>query len=194
MGIADREVVRPPSRAAWRRWLTTHHDDSPGVWVEYPKVHSGLRGPTYDDLVEEALCFGWIDSVVRKTGVDGLKCMHVSPRQPGSIWAKTNKERLRRLESAGALTPAGLAVIECAKADGSWTLLDDVEGHVIADDLAGALAEYPAAREQMLAWPKGILDRCLYWCYSAKRPATRAERVRALAAAASRNQPPAQIG
>ena len=194
MGIADREVLRPTSRAAWRRWLAQHHTDSPGVWVEYPKVHSGLRGPTYDDLVEEALCFGWIDSVVRKTGVDGLKCMHVSPRQPGSIWAKTNKVRLQRLEEAGALTEAGLAVIERAKADGSWTLLDDVEGHVIAEDLATALAEHPKAREHLLGWPKSVLDRSLYWCYSAKRPATRAERIAIVAAAAARNEPPPQIG
>ena len=180
MGIADRAVVRPASRAEWRAWLASHHADSPGVWVEYPKVHSELRGPTYDDLVEEALCFGWIDSVVRKTGVDGLKCMHVSPRQPGSIWAKTNKARLRRLEAAGLMTPAGAAVVQRAKADGSWTLLDDVEAEVIAEDLDMAFTGARGSRRRFDALSSSRRQQLLYWIYSAKRPATRAARIEAV--------------
>lgn len=180
MGIANREVLRPASRVEWRAWLAEHHADSPGVWVEYPKVRSGLPGPTYDDLVEEALCFGWIDSVVRKTGVEGIKCMQVSPRQPGSIWAKTNKVRLQRLEHDGMLTPAGTAVIARAKSDGSWMLLDDVEAEVIADDLARAFRAVHGSSAAFQALPASRRQQLLYWVYSAKRPATRAQRITAV--------------
>lgn len=177
MGIHDREVLRPKSRAAWRAWLVKHHAASEGVWVEYPKVRSGLSGPTYDELVEEALCFGWIDSVVRKVPVPGIKCLHMSPRKPGSIWAKTNKVRLARLEATGLMTPAGEHVVARAKRDGSWMLLDDVEAEMIADDLAAAFRRVRGSRKRFDALSPSMRQQLLYWIYSAKRPETRAAHI-----------------
>lgn len=180
MGIHDREVIRPADRATWRHWLRTNHAHSPGVWIEYPKVHSGVSGPSYDDLVEEALCFGWIDGVVRKVQTPGYKCLHMTPRKSGSIWAKSNKARLQRLDAAGQLTPAGQAAVDRAKRDGSWTLLDDVEADVIADDLARAFRTTAGSRRRFLELSPSRRQQLLFWIYSAKRPATRALRIRAV--------------
>lgn len=192
--VQDRERIQPASRAELRRWLQRHHADSPGVWVLRPKVRSDIPGPTYEELVEEALCFGWIDSVVRPVPEPGLTSQYISPRKPGSIWAKTNKARLERLFADGRMAPAGIAVVERAKADGSWTLLDDVEGHVIAPDLAAAFTATPGSREQFEALSVSVQERALYWIYSVKRPATRAAHIAEVVEAASRGTYPPALG
>jgi uncharacterized protein YdeI (YjbR/CyaY-like superfamily) len=181
--------VGPRRRAEWRRWLQRNHAVSSGVWLVYLKKSSGLPGPTYDEAVEEALCFGWIDSRVRP--LDGQRRLRwFSPRRPGSIWSALNKARVARLLESGLMAPAGLAKIEAAKADGSWDILDKVESMEIPDDLAAALAGAPGAAAGFAALAPSVQKPCLYWVLSAKRAATREVRVAAAVDAAAAGRSP----
>ena len=114
----------------------------------------------------------------------------MTPRKRGSAWAPSNKERVARLTEQGLLAPAGLAAVEAAKADGSWTILDDVEARVIPEDLALALAGDPAAETGFAALSASTQKQALYWIGSAKRPETRAKRIQETVAAAAENRPP----
>ena len=173
-GEANR--VAPQSRADWRAWLAEHHGRSEGVWlVRYKK---DADGPTLsdDDVVEEAIAFGWIDSVPKK--LDAQRWMlWVSPRQPGSNWSRLSKERADRMRARGQMAPAGLAAVDHAQADGSWTSLDEVEALVVPDDLVAALVARPPAQDQWEAFPPSSRRGILEWILNAKRPATRARRI-----------------
>ncbi|MEM9999194.1 MAG: YdeI/OmpD-associated family protein [Bacteroidota bacterium] len=171
---ADR--VEVTSRAAWRAWLAAHHTQPDGIWLVTYKKHTGGRYVDYDSIVEEALCFGWIDSLPRKLDADRTM-LYVSPRKPGSIWSRLNKQRIEALEADGRMTEIGRAKIEAAKADGSWTLYDDVENLVIPDDLAAALASAPAAEAAFDGFSASSKKGVLWWIKSAKRDATRAKRI-----------------
>lgn len=173
MARAERERVQVTSRAQLREWLAAHHDSSPGIWLITNKRASGLPAPSYDDIVEEALCFGWIDSTVRTVDRDRAEQL-LTPRKPTSTWSASNKQRVERLMPAGLIEPAGLAAIEVAKLNGSWTLLDSVERLEVPRDLAEALAASPPARERFEAFPPSARKGILWWVASAKRPQTRA--------------------
>jgi len=175
--------VEPRSRAEWRRWLAAHHDTSTGVWLLITKKGSGATGLSYNEAVEEALCFGWVDSRVRRLDEWHFRQWYC-PRRSGSIWSAPNKARLARLIEAGLMAPAGLAKIEAARADGSWEILDKVEALEIPDDLAAALAADPGAAAAFAAMAPSDQKQYLYWVLSAKRPDTRAKRISALLAAA----------
>jgi uncharacterized protein YdeI (YjbR/CyaY-like superfamily) len=177
--------VAPAGRGDWRAWLADHHRDSEGTWVVVAKKRSGVPGPTYEEAVEEALCFGWIDSRMHPLDGDHFE-QRFSPRRAGSIWSRSNKERVARLMRAGLMTPAGLAKIEAAEADGSWELLDRVEALAVPEDLAGALAAVPGAPEGFAAMAPSAQKQYLYWVLSAKRRDTRAARVAAVVAEAQR--------
>jgi uncharacterized protein YdeI (YjbR/CyaY-like superfamily) len=167
------EQVYAADRASWRAWLTAHGDRGEGVWVVYDR---GPRGISYDEIVEEALCFGWVDSQGR--GLDEARTMlRVAPRKKGSGWARTNKARIERLTAEGRMTPAGLAAVERAKADGTWTLLDEVENLTEPPDLTAALDAAPAARAAWDGFPRSAKRAILEWIVHAKRPATRAARI-----------------
>jgi uncharacterized protein YdeI (YjbR/CyaY-like superfamily) len=170
------ERVTVETRAEWRRWLAAHHASSPGVWVvTYKKDAAGPSVP-YEALVEEALCFGWIDSV-RKT-VDGDRSrLLVTPRKPKSRWSKINKQRVERLIADGTMQPAGLAAIEVSKANGNWEALDAVERLEEPSDLRSALDADPAARASWDAFPRSAKRAILEWISSAKKDETRARRV-----------------
>lgn len=171
-----KEVYQPATRADWRAWLEKHPARAEGVWVVYPNKSSGLEGPTYDDLVEEAVCFGWIDSVARSAG-DGRRLQWFSPRRKGGIWARSNKERVERMVADGMMTERGQAMIDAAKADGSWSQYDDVEAMVIHPDLEDAFAAAPVARDAFEALSRSVKKQHLWWVYSAKRTSTRADRI-----------------
>lgn len=170
-----KEVVVPATRAAWREWLAAHPDRHEGTWVVYRKKSSDLDGPDYDDLVEESLCFGWIDSQNRRVDED-RSIQWFSPRRKGGIWSASNKERIQRLERAGLMTDGGRAVIDQAKADGSWSQLDDVEALIVPPDLAAAL-ESAGATEAYEALADSAKQQALWWITSAKREVTRATRI-----------------
>lgn len=168
--------AQPAGRAEWRQWLTTHHASAPGVWLVYGKKASGLPSLGYAEAVEEALCFGWIDSHPRKLDADRTQLLF-TPRKPRSGWSKVNKERLARLEAAGQLMPAGLAAIARARQNGAWESLDAAEAGHIPADLAQALAANAAAQANFSAFSPSSRKMILTWVLGAKQPDTRARRV-----------------
>ncbi len=183
----DGERIQPETRAAWRDWLDSHHESSTGVWLVSWRKHTGKDGLSYEDAVEEALCFGWIDSLARKLD-DDRTMLWYSPRKPVSGWARPNKERVERLTAAGLMAPAGQRVIDAARADGSWSRLDDVENLVVPDDLAAALHARPPAREHWDAFPRSVRRGILVWIVQAKRDTTRAARVEETSRLAQANE------
>ena len=188
MTPAPTELPRyqPKSRADWRAWLEKNHATAAGVWFVYYKKASAKERVSYEDAVEEALCFGWIDSVQRV--VDAERTMlRFSPRKPKSAWSKLNKGRVGRLIRVGLMTPAGLAKIEAAKRDGSWSALDAVERLTMPADLKAALAADPDAARHFAAFPPSSKKIILGWIASAKRPETRAKRVSETVRQAAKN-------
>jgi uncharacterized protein YdeI (YjbR/CyaY-like superfamily) len=186
----DAETVTPADREAWRAWLEEHHTQPDGIWLVYFKKGAAPPGGlTYDEAVEEALCFGWIDSKVRPAG-DERRRQWFSPRRTGSIWSRLNKERIERVTAAGLMAPAGETKIDAAKADGSWSRYDDVEDLVVPDDLAAALAEAPGARAAYEGFAPSVRKAILFWVASAKRPDTRRRRIVRVVEAASRSEAP----
>lgn len=175
------------SRAGWRGWLEANHPSATGVWAVTFRTGSGGPIVGYDQLVEEALCFGWVDSVGKKLD-ERQTMLRFSPRKPGSGWSRPNKERIARLERDGLIASAGAAVIEAAKADGSWTLLDDVENLVVPDDLTEAFARHPGSAERWEAFPRSARRAILEWIVQAKRPETRAKRLEETASKAARGE------
>jgi uncharacterized protein YdeI (YjbR/CyaY-like superfamily) len=175
----DLLLVRVTTRAGWRRWLEEQHATSAGVWAVTVKKAALARDEAYVsavDLNEECLCFGWIDSKPGRID-ERHTALLCTPRKPGSGWSKVNKERLERLLASGLVAPAGLAAIERAQRDGSWTLLDEVDLLTVAADLARALEALPPARSNFDAFPKSARRGILEWIASARTPATRSKRV-----------------
>lgn len=173
--MAEHERIHPETRAEWRAWLEAHHDTSRGVGLVHWRRASGSR-MSYDDIVEEALCFGWIDSRLNRLD-DERSVIMMTPRSPRSNWARSNKERVERLIAEGRMSDAGLQMVAIAKANGSWTALDDIEALVIPDDLAVALAADEQASRHFEAFPPSARKMILYWIKSAKRVETRQRRI-----------------
>jgi uncharacterized protein YdeI (YjbR/CyaY-like superfamily) len=172
----DKELLTPVTRTAWRSWLERHGDRAHGLWLVYRKKTSPLSGPTYEDLVEEALCFGWIDSQTRR--VDDDRTMQwFSPRRRGSIWSAANKARIDRLEQDGMMAEPGREAIARAKADGSWSQTEDVDALIVPPDLEAAFDAAPRARSVYLALPDSVKRQTLWGIYSAKRSQTRKTRI-----------------
>lgn len=182
----DFEQVSVTDRAAWRAWLEENHASSPGIWLVLYKKSSGKPRLSYDDAVEEALCFGWIDSIVNKLD-DERRVQLFTPRKRKSVWSKSNKVRVERLLAAGLMTPAGLSKIEAAKADGSWSALDSIDAMGMPADLEAALAANPAAQQNFAAFSNAVKREIFFFIHSAKRPETRAKRVADTVEKAARN-------
>jgi len=181
----DRERVEMRSRGEWRAWLQTNHQTSRGVWLVTFKQGSAHYF-SYGERVEEALCFGWVDSLAR--GLDDTRSMQLfTPRKPKSNWSGPNMERVARLTAAGLMTPAGQAMVDLAKATGTWTALDDVEAGVEPDDLAAALDAVADARRHWDAFPPGARRVLLGWLLTARTPQTRAKRIEEIVARAAEN-------
>jgi uncharacterized protein YdeI (YjbR/CyaY-like superfamily) len=188
--LADAPLVEADDRATWRAWLEANHASSTGAWLVTWRPSSGRRSLDYEAAVEEALCFGWVDSTGGRIDDERGK-LYFAPRKPGSGWAATNKVRVERLMADGRMAAAGLAAIERAKANGSWELLDSVERMEVPDDLAAALGARPPAAENFGAWPPSVRKQILTALVQARRPETRAERIRKFTDAAVRNERPA---
>jgi uncharacterized protein YdeI (YjbR/CyaY-like superfamily) len=184
----DKPRVQPAGRAEWRSWLESNHRTSDGVWLITWKKRTGRPTVAYAEAVEEALCFGWIDGVLNPVDAE-RSAQYFAPRKPKSTWARSNKERVARLEAAGLLSEAGLAAIEAARANGSWESLDTIDALIVPDNLAEALAGRPGARELFDASSESVRRMTLAWVYQAKRPATRAARVERVASVAGRGDP-----
>lgn len=174
MSAADYPRVDVRTAAEWRRWLREHHAKERGAWlVSYRRV-TGKPAVEYDDAVCEALCYGWIDSVVKPLDEERTLSLY-TPRKAGSGWSRSNKDRVKALVAQGRMSAAGLAKIAAAKKDGSWTLLDSVEALAVPADLKKALGA--TGRRRFDALTSGKKREHLYALVSAKRPETRAKRV-----------------
>lgn len=179
-----RRYVHPETRAQLRAWLTAHQDDGAGAWVVSWKKATGRPAVPYEEVVQELLCVGWVDST--SGSLDAERGMlWCAPRKKGSGWARSNKERVAVLEEQGLLLPRGRAVIEQAKADGSWSRLDAVENLEEPADLSAALDAVPAAREQWDAFPRSVRRGLLELVTQAKRPETRERRIATIVADAT---------
>ena len=177
-----------PHRAAWRAWLEEHHARPEGVWLVSFKKATGKPRVEYEDAVEEALCFGWIDSVVRT--IDGERAMQLfSPRKRRSPWSTPNKRRVERLVASGLMRPAGLEKVEQARRDGSWDVYAVAESLEEPADLREALAAGPPdARSNWEAFSPSSRRAILWWVHSAKRPETRAARITTVVREAGKNR------
>ena len=181
--LDEAERVHVRNRAEWRAWLQDHYQQPDGIWLVFYKKHHPLYLP-WGDIVQEALCFGWIDNLPRKLDQDRTT-LYVAPRKPGSPWSGLNKRHIEVVADAGLMHPAGQAKIDAAKADGSWALLDDVEAMLVPDDLAAALDGIAGARNAYEGFTPGVKRGLLWWIKSAKTDATRAARIGKTAAQAA---------
>ena len=178
--------VEVASRKALRTWLEANQSSSRGAWIvtakKHMKNHVGAA-----EIAEEALCFGWVDSLPRALDADH-SMMLVTPRKPSSAWSRLNKERASRLIASGEMAPAGLATVEAAKASGRWTALDEVEAISLPDDLVERFSAAPeAARSHFEAFPRSVKRAILEWILNAKRAETRAKRIEETVTLAEKN-------
>jgi len=178
--------VHLKSRAGWRKWLEKNHTRNEGVWLISYKKATGKPRVDYDESVEEALCFGWIDSKGNKLD-DERSMLWFVPRKAGTGWSKLNKERIEKLVKAKLMSPVGLAKVNAAKKDASWNALDSVEALEIPSDLAEALSKNVTARGYFEALPRSVKRALLEWISNAKRPETRAKRIEETVTKAAQN-------
>ena len=164
------------SREAWHAWLAEHHADSSGVWLVSWRTHTGRPRVDYEDAVLEALAVGWIDGQA-KTIDDERGAQWFAPRRPSSGWARSNRERVARLEADGLMQPAGRSAVEAAKASGMWNVFEDAERLIEPPELANLLDADPAARANWDAFPPSARQMALGWIALAKRPETRQRRI-----------------
>jgi len=163
-------------RKTWRAWLSKNHAKLKEIWLVFYKKHTGKPTVSYEDAVKEALCFGWIDSTVRK--IDEERYMQLfTPRKAGSNWSDLNKRRVKMLIEQGLMNEAGLRKIEAAKKDGSWKNLDSVEKLKVPQDLIKALSTNTRARSNFEGLSPSRKKAFLYWIGSAKTDGTRTKRV-----------------
>jgi len=163
-------------RAVWRDWLERHHAEKREIWLVFLKKHLKEPCVTYDEAVEEALCFGWIDGVLRRID-DREHAVRFTPRKPRSVWSESNVARVERLIAEGRMTEAGLALVRAAKESGAWEEAASGRLEVTPDDLAAALADVPAADAAWRAWAPSHRRQYIYWVLDAKRSETRARRI-----------------
>ena len=168
-------------------WLKINHHRERSIWLVKNKKDSGLPYISYDEIVDELICFGWVDSLPRK--LDATKTMLlISPRNSKSNWSAINKDRVEKLRKANRLEPSGLLTIEKAKSNGTWDFLSDVESLVIPKDLANALDSYDKAEYYFNRFPNSSKRGILEWIKIAKKDETRKKRVEETAIKASKNR------
>jgi len=186
VGIQDREHLEIATAKQLNDWLAKNHDTSPGLWVVTHKKSANKPTPSYDEIVRTVLCYGWVDSIPGK--VDELRSkLYVSPRKPKSAWSQANKKRVDKLIQSGDMQPAGLAKVEEAKANGTWTLIDAAQNAEIPDDLKAAFKKLKGSQENFEAFPKGVRKQILEWITQAKTDSTRQRRILETATLAQQN-------
>jgi uncharacterized protein YdeI (YjbR/CyaY-like superfamily) len=164
-------------REEWRTWLAANHTQAAEIWLLVGKKAGSEPSVTYDEAVEEALCFGWIDGQAKRWN-EHRYAVRFTPRRPGSVWADSNKARVERLIAEGRMTAAGLAVVEAGKARGDWDRLPPARAlGEVPPDLRGALDADPAAGVGWSGLPPSSRRQYVGWILDAKRPATRERRV-----------------
>lgn len=192
MLATDREVIYIKSRTEWRQWLAENHSLKQSVWLVCNNKRSNLPAVPWSELVEEALCFGWIDST-RKT-IDEVSFKQLfSRRKRNSTWSKVNKEKVHKLIDSGMMTQSGYESIKVAKSNGSWTILDEVEELIIPKDLEKAFRNHKDSKDYFLSLSKSVRKMMLQWIVLAKRPETRQKRIDEIAELAGEKKKPKQF-
>jgi uncharacterized protein YdeI (YjbR/CyaY-like superfamily) len=186
------ETFCPKSRKEWRGWLEENHSLKQSVWLVYYKKTTGISSVSYTEAVEEALCFGWIDST-RKSLNEETFMQFFCKRKPNSVWSKVNKGKIQCLMDEGLMAQAGYESIEKAKQNGSWIILDDVEDLVIPNDLKKGFDENPGANDFFLTLSRSARKAILQWLVLAKQEATRERRINEIAMLASQKLKPKQF-
>jgi uncharacterized protein YdeI (YjbR/CyaY-like superfamily) len=169
-------ILFPKNQQEWRQWLEENHQTKTSVWLGYHKVKSGIPSIRYDEAVDEALCFGWIDSTARPIDDISYK-QYFCRRKPTSVWSRVNKAKVARFIEQGLMAEAGLASIEIAKQNGSWTILDDAENLILPEALQKALEEQPEAQAYFGALSRTNKRNLLSWLALAKREETLLKRI-----------------
>ncbi len=186
------ETYCPKSQTEWRQWLEKNHQSKQSVWLIYYTKKSTIASLSWSEAVDEALCFGWIDST-RKT-IDEFSFMQFfSKRKPKSNWSKINKEKVANLIEQGLMTEVGLASIETAKQNGYWTILDEVEELIIPKDLEIAFEKYKGSKDYFLSLSKSARKIILSWIALAKLQETRQKRIDEVVESAEQNLKPKNL-
>ena len=188
----DIETYCPKSRTDWRKWLEKNHQSKQSVWLVYFKSSTKVTSVSWSEAVDEALCFGWIDST--KKTIDKERYMqYFSRRKPNSTWSKINKEKVAKLIQNNLMTKAGFDSIETAKQNGTWLIMDDVEKLIIPEDLRIALNKNESSMEFFQSQSKSIKKTMLHWVVIAKRIETRKKRIAEIARLAAKGIRPNQF-
>ncbi len=186
------ETFYAKNRQEWREWLQGNHDKKQSIWLICYKKKSNIPTVTYGEAVDEALCFGWIDSKAKP--LDDEKYMQFfCKRKVNSVWSKINKEKIERLVNEGRMTEKGFETIERAKQNGSWTILDEAEANIIPDDLEKAFQGRPNAKQYFSGLSRSDKRNILQWLVLAKRKETREKRINEIAELADKKQKPKQF-
>jgi uncharacterized protein YdeI (YjbR/CyaY-like superfamily) len=180
----DYPIYHAESREQWRAWLAANHDSKRGAWLCSWRSSVDRPRCSYPDAVEEAICFGWIDSTVN-TLDDERGLQLYTPRKAKSTWTRLNRERVRLMEEAGLMTDAGRAAVAVARENGWWTIFDPVEDLIEPDDLARALDAEPDARAHWEGFPPSARKAMLWWVISAVKDETRQRRISRIVARAT---------
>ena len=179
------ERVEITSLQELRSWLRTNHTQSESIWLVTYKKRAGEKYVPRDDVIDEALCFGWIDSLPRKLDEDRTM-LRLSPRKASSAWSKVNKDKVARLIATGRMQPAGQKMIEIAKKNGMWDFLNDVDNLVQPADLIDAFSAHPGSKAAFDGFPKSSQRGILEWIKQAKTGPTRAKRIKETARLAAK--------
>lgn len=181
------------TRARFREWLRHYHQISKGIWLVYYKKHTGVPGISYEEAVEEALCFGWIDSKVQT--IDELRYRQVfTPRNPRSVWSEKNKKRVEKLMDSGLMQKAGLQTVEVAKKNGQWEKsYGSGKKTRMPGDLKKALMKDPLAYENFNKFAPSYRKIYIRWINAAKRKETIHKRIARVVEFARKNQKPGML-
>lgn len=186
------ETIYPKTPEEWRNWLIENHTRENGIWVIQYNKKSGKPSVSWSDAVDEALCFGWIDSLKRKLD-DESSIQYFGKRKAKSTWSKINKLKIEKLTSENRMSQAGLDIIKLAKENGSWEILDSVEELLIPEDLMLELSARENATAFFESLSKSVRKMMLQWIVLAKRPETRQKRILEIAEAAEKKVKPKQF-
>ncbi len=174
--MKEKEHLYFKNASDWREWLHNNHDSSTGVYLIFYKVNSPFESMRWEEAVQVAICYGWIDSTVRNIDEHSRKQIF-SPRKNKSVWSKLNKTYIENLIAENLMHESGLAKIEIAKQNGSWNSLDNVEDLIIPEDLGLAFGQNKIAFENYKNFSPSYRKGYLYWLNQAKRPETRNNRI-----------------
>lgn len=188
----DIAIFTPQSSDDWRNWLEQNHLEAESVWLVYFKKHTGLATVSWSETVDEALCFGWIDSLVKP--IDDRQFMRLfTRRKPRSVWSQINKRKVEVLIASDRMAKAGLAAIDIAKANGYWESLDEVNQLLLPADLQQALQQNTDANEYVHQLSNSDKRSMLQWLMLARRTDTRMRRIAEIVDCANQRMKPKAI-